>query len=211
MVLPWPLSPTIAARAAVFDFQVDVGGDFALGIADRQIAAAHRGAFARFDQRGADVGGRLVAGDFGDLQSFELFALRAGPRRRAGAGLVLGDELFQVPALGQDGGVRALVMLAALALILQKGIDLAGKHRQLAARQIERVVAGRGEEGPIVRDDQAGFSITAEKVFQQDLRAQVEKVRRFVEQQQVRLVQQQGRQLHARLPAARELGDRPFR
>ncbi len=46
-------------------------------------------------------------------------------------------------------------------------------------------------------------------MLQQNLRAQVEEVRRLVEQQQIRLVQQQGRQLHARLPAAGELGDRP--
>ena len=50
--------------------------------------------------------------------------------------------------------------------------------------------------------------MTLQEVLQQNLRAQVEKVRRLVEQQQVRLVQQQGRQLHARLPAAGELGDR---
>ena len=47
-------------------------------------------------------------------------------------------------------------------------------------------------------------------MLEQNLRAQVEEVRRLVEQQQVRLVQQQGRQLDARLPAAGELGDRAF-
>ncbi len=43
-----------------------------------------------------------------------------------------------------------------------------------------------------------------QKVLEQNLRAQVEKVRRLVEQQQVGLVQQQGSQLHARLPPAGE-------
>ena len=49
----------------------------------------------------------------------------------------------------------------------------------------------------------------AQKLFQQHLRAQVEKVRRLVEHQQVRIVQQQGGQLGARLPAAGKLADRP--
>ncbi len=66
------------------------------------------------------------------------------------------------------------------------------------------------EKRPIVRDDQAGLLVVPQKVLEQNLRAQVEEVRRFVEQQQVRLVQQQRRQLHARLPAAGEFDDRPF-
>ena len=48
------------------------------------------------------------------------------------------------------------------------------------------------------------------EVLQKDLRAQVEKVRRFVEQQQVRLVEQECRELHAGLPTAGELGDGAF-
>ena len=48
-----------------------------------------------------------------------------------------------------------------------------------------------------------------QEVLQQDLRAQVEEVGRLVEQQQVRLVEQQGGELHARLPAAGEPRDRP--
>ena len=47
-------------------------------------------------------------------------------------------------------------------------------------------------------------------MLQEDLRAQVEKVRRLVEQQQVRLVQQQGGQFDARLPTAGELGNWAF-
>ena len=64
---------------AVIDLQVDVGGDLSFGIADRQIAAAQGRALARLDARGADPGGRLVAGDLGQFQAFELLALRAAP------------------------------------------------------------------------------------------------------------------------------------
>src|SRR5205823_1382370 len=103
------------------------------------------------------------------------------------------DEIFQMPALGQDGGVRALVVLAALPLIFEKRIDLAGIHRKLSAREIERVAARCAEEGPIVRDDQAGLFVVPQEVFEQDLGAQVEEVGRLVEQQQIRLVEKEGR------------------
>src|SRR5580765_3470313 len=46
-----------------------------------------------------------------------------------------------------------------------------------------------------------------QEVLQQELGAQVEKVRRLVQHQEIRLMQQEGSQLRARLPAAGELGD----
>ena len=165
--------------------------------------------------RGSTIGARILTVGSAPATSivckpFELLALRAGARGRAGPGPVLVDERFELAALGDDGRVDALVVLAPLALIFQKRVDRAGIQRQLAARQFERLAARGAQEGPIVRDDQAGLAKLAQKVLEQNLRAQVEKVRRLVEQQQVRLVQQQRRQLDARLPAAGELLDRPF-
>jgi hypothetical protein len=58
-----------------------------------------------------------------------------------------------VAPLGEDGFVRAFFVLAFLALELQKGIDLSGKGRQLAPRQVERVVARGAEKRPVVGDD----------------------------------------------------------
>ena len=46
--------------------------------------------------------------------------------------------------------VDALILLAALFLIFMIGVDLARIHRQLAARQVERVVAGRTEKRSVV-------------------------------------------------------------
>ena len=138
------------------------------------------------------------------LEFLELFLFRLGPRRRACAGLVLGDELFKVLLLGQDARVHAFVVLAPFLLILPIGVDLPGIHRQLAAREVERVVASGAQKRAIVRDDQASLVKVPEEVLEQDLGAQVEKVGRFVEQQQVRRVKQQRRQLDPRLPAAGE-------
>src|SRR6185312_16300914 len=101
-------------------------------------------------------------------------------------------------------------MLALLALVFQVGIDLARKRHQLAPGQVERVAARGPKKGSIVGDDQTGRAMTLQKVFQENLCSQIEKVRRLVEQQQIRLVQQQRRQLHARLPASRKLRDRTF-
>ena len=194
----------------MFDFQIDAAGDFALRITDRKIAAVQSRSFARLDDRCADVGGRLVAVNLFDLQALELLGFRPGPGGRAGPGFVLVDEFFQLPPLGQDRGVRALVVVAAFDLVFEKGVDPAGKHRQFAARQIERVRAGGPQKGPIVRYDQATFGKVPQEVLEEDLRPQIEKVGRFVEQQQIRLVEQQGRQFHPGLPAPGELGQRPF-
>ena len=61
-----------------------------------------------------------------------------------------------------------------------------------------------------MRHDQAGFLIVPKKMFQQNLRPQIEKVRGLVEEQQVWLMEQQSGQLDARLPAAGEFRQRPI-
>src|SRR5207302_1062957 len=104
----------------------------------------------------ADAGGRLVAGNLGQFEAFELLALGARQSRGRGARLVLGDELLQMAPLGEDRLVGALLVDALLTLEFQKGIDLARKGRQLAPAEVERVSAGGAEERAIVGDDQAG-------------------------------------------------------
>ncbi len=195
---------------AMFDFDVDAPGNLPLGIADRQVAAAQRRPLARLDHRRPNVGRWFVGVDIDELQLFELFAFRPGARGGARPGFVLVDEFLELLAFGQDGGIRPLFVLAALLLIFQKGFDRAREHRQASARQIERVSAGGREESSIVRDDQTGLLEVAQKMLEQNLRPQVEKVGRFVQQQQIRVVQQQGRQFHPGLPATGKLADRPF-
>ena len=55
-----------------------------------------------------------------------------------------------------------------------------------------------------MRYDQARSREMSQKVFEQNLSTQVQKVRWFVEHQQIRIVQQQRCQLHASLPTAGE-------
>ena len=184
----------------------------AFGIADRQVAAAQGRALARLDARGADAGGRLVAGDLRQFQAFELLALRLRQRGGAGAGLVLGDELFQVPPLGEDR-LRSSVprARAARAGYSRKASTLPGNIVSLPRDRSSVWLQVAPRNARSCETIRHAASIVSQEVLQQDLRAQVEEVRRLVEQQQVRLVQQQGRQLDARLPAAGELGDRARR
>src|SRR4051794_13422120 len=72
------------------------------------------------------------------------------------------------------------------------------------------MAAGCSQEGPVVRHDQTGFLIVAKKVFEQNLRPQIEKVRRLVKEQQIWLMKQERRELDARLPTAGEFVQWPF-
>ena len=91
--------------------------------------------------------GRIVEGDCVEFQAFELLAFRAGQGGGGGAGLVLGDELFEVFFLRQDARVDPFFVFAAFHLVLAMGIDLSGVHRQLSARQREWRVEDRVEPG----------------------------------------------------------------
>ena len=71
---------------AVIDLQVDVGGDLPLGIADRQVAAAQGRALARLDERRADVGRRLVAGDLDQSPAVRAACSSSGPAWRCWRG-----------------------------------------------------------------------------------------------------------------------------
>jgi hypothetical protein len=114
-----------------------------------------------------------------------------------------------LPTLGERGGIGPLDVQPLLPLVVEKGIDLAWKRGQLAPGEVERAVACGPEKGPVVRHDQAGLAILAQEVLEEDLRAQVEEIRRLVEQEQCRLVQEEGGELGPRLPSAREGLDRP--
>jgi hypothetical protein len=98
-----------------------------------------------------------------------------------------------------------LVIVAALFEVGEVGVDVAGVHRELPARQLERVRAGALQKFAVVRDDEAAAVEVPQEVLEEHLRAQVEEVGRLVEDEHVRVVQQEGGELGARLPAARKL------
>ena len=163
---------------------------------------------SRFEIGEAKLDGRFGAVDVNQVEPFELLGLALGLAGGGGVGAILGDEGFELPPLGERRGVDALVVRAPLFDIRQIGLDVAGIHRELAAGELERVRAGLLEKLAVVRNDQEAAVEIAQKPLEQHLRAQVEEVRRLVENQQIRIVQQQRGELGARLPTAGEFADR---
>jgi hypothetical protein len=96
-------------------------------------------------------------------------------------------------------------VLTAFFDVRQISVDVAGKHCELAARELKRVCTRSFEELAVVRDNQAAGAKLAQESFEEHLRAQIEEVGRFVQDQQIGIVQQQRRKLGAGLPAAGQL------
>ena len=98
--------------------------------------------------------------------------------------------------------VTSLLWAAALAALLD------GRLRRAA---LYLVVAGVCALFGIIHSPLANPTIALpQEVFQKDLGAKIEEVRRFVEEEQVRVVQEERRKLHAGLPSAGEFADGPF-
>ena len=187
---------------------VDPSGDGPVRVADGKVAAANGRPSPRRDPRAADGGGGGVDDELLDLEFLELLLLRLGPRGGRGAGLIAIDEVLELAALGEDGGIGPLDVFALFLLELEIGVDLPREDGQFPVGEVEGLVASGGKEGPVVGNDQAGFLVAAEEVLEEDLRPQVEEVGRFVEEEEGRLVEEQRGELDAGLPSAGELADR---
>ena len=86
-------------------------------------------------------------------------------------------------ALGEHSGIGAINVEPLFLLKFQKRIDLAWVDRELAARKIERLIARGGKKRSVVRYDQAGFLVAPQKMLQQDLGAQIEKICGLIQKQ----------------------------
>ena len=197
--------------AAVHDLKRHLAGHGVVGIADRQVAAADSSAATGSHFRAANRGRWRIEGDLLKLllKLGQLFCLRLRLRGCRGPSTVAGNKILEVAFLRQDRGVGAFGRQLPFPLMHEVVVDGARMQRQLAVGQVEGLIAGGCQKRPVVGDHQAGLAIAPEKMLQQDLRPQIEEVGRLVEQQEVWLMQQEGRQLHPRLPAAGELLDRP--
>ena len=86
--------------------------DGVVGVADGQMPRASGRSLPRLDLRKSKPHSGLGPLDMDQFQPFELLRLALRLAGRAGLGPVLGDERFQLPALGERGGVHATIMLA---------------------------------------------------------------------------------------------------
>ena len=193
---------------SVHDLDVDRLRHLAIGITDAQSPAPHGRPLPRRHLGAADGSGRRIGGDLLHLELFKLLALRLRAGGGRGSRLVAGNKIFQLLPFREHSRVGPYEMLPLVSLVFEEGVNLPGENCQLAAGEVERAVAGGTEEGPVVRHDQAALAVVAEKVLEQDLRSQVEEVGRLVEQEQRGLMQEQGSEFDAGLPAAREFLDR---
>ena len=160
----------------MLDLDLDALGDRTVFVADREVVGSDRGSLARLDLRERKMDGRLIAGDFDQFEFLELLRFAASLARRVGVRAVARDELLQLFPLSEGRRVETLVVLAAFIQVLEVSLHIAREHRQGAARQLERVVAGLLQERPIVRNDQDTRLEVVQEVFQQDLRPHVEEV-----------------------------------
>ena len=81
-----------------------------------------------------------------------------------------------------------------------------GPERELAVFQMQDRAHGAVQQPPVVADDQHRMGILGQIAFQPQGTFQIEVVRRFVQQQQIRLREQHPRQRHAHPPPARKIG-----
>ena len=111
--------------------------------------------------------------------------------------LLAGDLLgLRLDVLDRPG-----VALDALAVI---GAVVAAERRQAPVAQLPDAGDGRIEEGPVVRRDEQRAGPPPEVLLEPFERVEVEVVRRFVEEQQVRIGDDQPRQRRPGLLAARQ-------
>ena len=111
--------------------------------------------------------------------------LRTGLTGAGRTSLVLVDKSLQLFLLCQNRNVGAFSPDLFFLDLFQISGDLAVIHRQFTAIDIECLIAGGREEFTIVRHDEAGGGKVLQKMFEQNLGAQVEKVRRLVQHQQI--------------------------
>ena len=104
-------------------------------------------------------------------------------------------------------GLLAAFLLQPLLLLRQPGRVVALVGNAAAAVELEDPAGDVVEEVAVVGDDQDRAGIVAQMAFEPRHGFRIEMVGRLVEQQQVRLVEQQPAQRDAAALAARELGD----
>ena len=91
----------------------------------------------------------------GPYESVELLRLIAGLAGLGRLAPVLGDKRLQVPHLGKRRYVDAAVVLTPLLNVSQIRVHIAGKHRELSPRELQRVRARPFQKLAIVRHNQA--------------------------------------------------------
>ena len=166
---------------------------------ERQDAHARALGLGKADPHRLRLGGQLDALEL--LQALD-HALGAGGRRVPRA--VAHDEVFHVGDLDLLLLPQLHDALLLRLLLAQIELVVAVIELQAAALQGGDHPADRVDEGAVVRDQEDGAGIRLQIALEPEQGVDVEMVGRLVEQQQVRLAEQEPRQRHAHRPAAAE-------
>ena len=119
------------------------------------------------------------------------------------------DEGLQVLALRVLLHLCLRGQLAFLGELLGKRRVAAAIDRQLGLIEMQDVADAGVEQFAVVADHQHGVRVAAEVIVEPERALEIEIIGRLVEQQEIRLREQDGGQRHAHAPAAREGGARP--
>ena len=142
------------------------------------------------------------------LQPFEPRLVLVHLRELAVAAVALDELLFAGDLLGLRAGVLGGPRVAFLALPVIRAV-VAAEDRQPAVAQLPDPGDGRVQERPVVRRDHERARPATEVLLEPLERVEVEVVRRFVEQEEVRIGDHQAGERGPRLLAAGQAGRRP--
>jgi hypothetical protein len=120
------------------------------------------------------------------------------------------DEDFQLLNTVALVLVCGLQLLVALRLLRQELVVVAGVEPEALVPDLGDLVDRDIEEVAVVRDQQKRVRIVLQVFLEPVARLEIKMVRRFVEQQQVRLLQKQLGKRQAHLPSAGELVGHPL-
>ena len=203
--LPLPLAPRSAMRSVwVVDGEVEVAQNNLVVIPGIDVAELdqRRLHFLRLRKRKS---GNAVGNDGVDdvhlLDSFQA-ALRLA--RLAGGGAKTVDEFHHLRFLRLLLVVHCLLVqhfFGAAAFIL---VVIAGVLHQFPVIEMQDMIDRLVQNVAVVADDDQRFAVTHQEIFKPDKRLEIQMVGGFVQQQHVRLAEQNGGQRHARAPAAGE-------
>ena len=206
MDFPAPLTPTKRDALAALDHEIHVGENLVLGgagtVALGYVRELGYYAAAWLGLREGEVNRLFFFRDFDALDLLQLLDAALDLLGLGGRIAKAVDEDFQLldaVALRFVGGFELLFAGGFRGQIL---IVVAGVHMQLLVPDLDDAVDGDVEEIAVVRDEDKGVGIAAQILFQPVAGFEIEMVGGLVEQEQIRLLQQQLGERDAHLPAA---------
>jgi hypothetical protein len=158
------------------------------------------------------VNGRLIAlWSLDPLHAGKLLDAILGLGSLAGFRAEAVDKTFEVFDLSLLVAIRGEVLLFARFLLLEAGVVVSVIANELSVPDFDDAFTDEIEKFAVVRNCKNGTWIAREVILKPTERFEIEVVRGFVEQQQIRLLYEQSRQVRTHDPATAEFAQRPVK